>query len=717
MNKLFTTAMVVLLSLTTYAQTTLPTSWSFVGSPPTGWTTVGTGFYTGSGNTPPAGRFDNTGDYLEIFFSDDPGTVEYYLTGNSFSGGTFTVEESVNGTVWTTLHTFTNPPAGTYTQYIDVPNINSRYIRFFYTLKVSGNIGVDDINITPAPAGPSQEINVTYTSTSVPTNGTVYFNSPVSTMSQKTFVIENLGTVNTLNITSAIVTGPASADFVVSTTPSTVSAASTANLVIDFTPSVAGTRNATLTIVNDDVNENPYVINLYGVGGSFATEPTAQATSMNFTNVKSYRMTVNYTAAVPAPDAGYLILRKKGSVITDAPTDGVTYTRGDQIGSSKVTMVGPGTSITPNNIIAGTDYHFAVFAYNGAGVYINYAQAAPLTGMSTSAGNMMGSYYSGVNSTQASFVTNLHNLINPHSHLFYSTYAANNIEEFSSRDTTGGNKVVTCVYSGFNDVYTPPFAFDTMSREHTLCHSWMATYPCDNPELPEYADHFNLFPTQFLNVNQVRSNYPLGEVVTITSSFMQGKLGLDINSNTVYEPRDQHKGDAARAMFYMLTCYHTVSGNNWYLPANQSQDVLKKWHWEDQPDAWEIARNDFIDSLQGNRNPFVDSVDWVCYIDFYTMVKITNPTLPCIPNAINEMETGVFGIHVFPNPTNGITTAMWKGNVSTITVYNASGQITQTVSNLKGKNQMDILLPYTGIFLLEMVGENGVRSSVRVVKE
>jgi hypothetical protein len=716
MNKLFTTLFVVMAAVTTYAQTTLPTSWSFVGSLPTGWTTVGTGFYTGSGNTPPAGKFDNTGDYLQVHFSDDPGTVEYYLTGNTFSGGTFTVEESVNGTVWTALHTHTSPPNGTYTQFIDVPNINSRYIRFYYTLKVSGNIGVDDINITLAAAGPAQEISITYAGNPVANNSTVYFNSPVSTLSSKTFVIENMGTANTLNITSTNITGTAAADYNISSSPTSVAATSTANLVVDFTPSVSGTRNAILTISNDDANENPFIIYLYGVGGNFASEPTAQATAMNFTNVKSYRMTVNYTAALPAPDGGYLVLRKKGSAITDAPVDGVTYTRGDQIGSSKVLLVGTATSIVPNNIIASTDYHYAVFSYNGAGVYTNYMQANPLSGMSTSAGNMMGSYYSGVNSTQAAFITNLHNLINPHTHYFYSTYAANNIEEFASRDTTGGNKVVTCVYTGFNDVYTPPFAFDTMSREHTLCHSWMPTYPCDNPEKPEYADHFNLFPVEFPNSNQVRSNYPLGEVVNVTSSFMQGKFGLDINGNTVYEPRDQHKGDAARAMFYMLTCYHTVSGNNWYLPANQSQDVLKKWHWEDQPDAWEIARNDFVDSLQGNRNPFVDSVDWVCYIDFYNMTKITSPMLPCIPNAVEE-NVQPAALDVYPNPTNGVVTISWKGNIQSLTIYNIAGQKTETISNLNGKSQTQITLPYNGMFMIESVTENGSRGFARVIKE
>ena len=53
---------------------------------------------------------------------------------------------------------------------------------------------------------------------------------------------------------------------------------------------------------------------------------------------------------------------------------------------------------------------------------------------------------------------------------------------------------------------------------------------------------------------------------------------------------------------------------------------MKKWHYQDPPDAYEISRNDFLDSLQGNRNPFIDSARYACYIDFSNMSYIANPT-------------------------------------------------------------------------------------------
>ena len=55
------------------AQTTLPTTWSFTTTTfPNGWTTLGTAYYTGSGNTPPALKLDNTVD-LDFLARQTPG--------------------------------------------------------------------------------------------------------------------------------------------------------------------------------------------------------------------------------------------------------------------------------------------------------------------------------------------------------------------------------------------------------------------------------------------------------------------------------------------------------------------------------------------------------------------------------------------------------------------------------------------------------------------
>ena len=639
------TVLLVLLSFIGNTQAVLPTSWSFTTTNlPTGWSESGTMFYAASGNTPPAMKFDNTGDYLLINFNSNAGNLTYYLTGNSFAGGTFTVEESNLGTVWTTLHSHTSPPSATYAMFTDVPLATTRFIRFIYTNKVSGNIGVDDVNITIGAATPEQEINVKQGATTIVSGGSYFTSSSVASMTPSTFTIENLGTLNTLNIASATISGTNAADFSVASFPSSVLATSTGNLVLNFTPAASGTRVAVLTIASNDADEASYIVNLNGVGGTLATEPSSQASNLVFSNVKTYRINASFTGTAAVD--GYLVLRKKGSPITGVPVDGTVYQRGDIVGDAQVVFSRNSTSFTPNNIIAGTTYYFAIYTYNGPNNFRNYNITAPLLGNSTTPATMLpASYYSTLNTGNSSFANNLHALVNPHQVQYYSYYANTMIYSFEARDTTLDRRVVTCVYSGENKIYTEPFdwASNGYSREHTYCHSWMPTNPATL--LPEYSDYHHLFPTNLNEVNIVRSNNALGIVVNVTSTYLGSKFGTDANGQTVFEPRDEHKGDAARAMMYEAICYTTISGNSWALPSYQNQYLLKQWHFQDPPDNWEIARNDFVDSLQNNRNPFVDSIDYACFVNFSNM---TYEPLAC-EASINELLNN--GFITYPNPS------------------------------------------------------------------
>lgn len=276
--------------------------------------------------------------------------------------------------------------------------------------------------------------------------------------------------------------------------------------------------------------------------------------------------------------------------------------------------------------------------------------SAFLFALNTAAIAQPGTYYNSISTSDPTFVTDLHNLINPHTRITYDQFDETNVANFSSRDTSGGNKVVTCVYSGENYVYIPPFAWGHFSREHTWCQSWM---PSGAPtSSPEYSDQHHLFPTNQNNANGVRSNHPEGNVVSPTSTYLQCKLGTDGAGHTVFEPRSSHKGDAARALLYMSVCYNGANGFDWtfnnlntvILPAlnEAAQDVslLLKWSKDDPPDAWEVARNNYIQSIQGNRNPFVDHPEWVNYIDFNTLTKL-NPTYAAEPtNYVTNLSIG-----------------------------------------------------------------------------
>lgn len=49
-------------------------------------------------------------------------------------------------------------------------------------------------------------------------------------------------------------------------------------------------------------------------------------------------------------------------------------------------------------------------------------------------------------------------------------------------------------------------------------------------------------------------------------------------------------------------------------PLHGVASTLLRWHEQDPPDDAERLRNDRVEELQGNRNPFVDRPEWVGFI-------------------------------------------------------------------------------------------------------
>lgn len=681
-TKTIITSVLTLIGAITLAQSPLPTFEnfnSFVGtfSQP-GWTfnenSAGTPNYNytsgGVGNSPCA-RLDETNDNIVVFVGDQMGPVTFYAVGTSTGttwSGTFDVQESVNGTSWTNLVNFTNNlPVSSITQFTVNPASTSRYIRWNFTSKTSGfNIRIDDINISEG-SSTLQDINIRYNTTNILSGGTTpVYNTPVSTPLNLNFTVRNSGQA-VLNVSAISFTGANASDYSVISpaTPFTVAATSSVALTVQFNPSANGSRIADMVVGSDDSDENPYTIHLNGIGGTAASEPTNQPTNLVFSNIKSYRATYSFSPSVGGAD-GYIVLYKKStSAITDVPVDGTVYSRGDMIGSCKVAYVGTSTLNIVPNVWASTAYQLAVFAYNGSAASINYKTTAPTTNSFTSSGSMQpATEYNGISRFNTTFITDLHNLINPHTSVFYSNYANTMINLFEARDTTNGQKFVECRYSGYRTVYTPPFDWtaNDFSREHSYCHQWMPTNPADNPEKPEYNDQHHLFLTKQTDVNAERSNYPLGDVVSVLNTFMSCKSGNDAVGHKVFEPRGDQKGNSARALMYVAVAYNGVNGNNWAFknPINntniqygQDQNILKKWHFQDLPDSYEIARNDFLDSLQGNRNPFIDSVNYACNIDFSNMTYIANPGTPCYSAVgIKENVATHFEYVLAPNPAS-----------------------------------------------------------------
>lgn len=532
-----------------------------------------------------------------------------------------------------------------------------------------------DLNDIVAYVAPAFEINVLVEGATVLTNGNYFVgNSPTINVT-----IENLGSTD-LILSGSSFSGTNAADFSSNINAGNIAGLSSQAYTINFTPAGTGSRFAAISIGSNDANENPYVINFEGVGtNNLATEPTGNASGLTFSNIEAYTLSGSYNAGAGATK--YVVLWKNGSAVTGVPADGTTYLRGDVVGDARVAYVGSGTSFTPRGIIANQNYHFAVYAFNGQGGFENYLTTAPSTGNTTSLGEAIGSYYGTITSASPNLVGDLSALINPHTMITYFMYKQTMMTEFEIRDTTNGQSYVTCSYSGERKIFDEPFDWTATgySREHTFAHSWMPTWPADNPEEPEYTDQHNLYPTNLLEANTPRSNLPFGEIDgTILQSYLEGAVGYQ-GAQLVYEPRSANKGNVARAIFYMAVSYDFPLNGD-LDSDDQDQALLKNWHFNDLPDNYEIARHEYVYNLQGNRNPFVDSVDFVCYIDFDAN---TYDPLNCSASIEDKVQNNFV---VYPIPAEDNVYLQVNGTeINAYTMYDVMGRTIDQKSGLNAQ--------------------------------
>lgn len=104
-------------------------------------------------------------------------------------------------------------------------------------------------------------------------------------------------------------------------------------------------------------------------------------------------------------------------------------------------------------------------------------------------------------------------------------------------------------------------------------------------------------------INAIRANSKFGEVETVSKKTCTGpKVGTIIGFGSIddfFEPRDEFKGEIARAIFYFAVRYGVKI-------SKAEEFYLRKWHKNDPVNELERQRNQMIFNVQFNRNPFVD---------------------------------------------------------------------------------------------------------------
>lgn len=181
---------------------------------------------------------------------------------------------------------------------------------------------------------------------------------------------------------------------------------------------------------------------------------------------------------------------------------------------------------------------------------------------------------------------------------------------YGNIDNVGGE--VECIYTGRKATFNTRSG--ATANNFNCEHTWPQSKFSEAD--PMVSDINHLFSSDEA-ANGKRSNYPFGVVTSASWTVGGSKYGSGYGGQTVFEPRDEHKGDCARAMLYFITRYPNNYGSFW-ADSPYQEAAFRDWNKRFPPTAKSKARNNGVQQYQGNRNPFIDHPEFVERIASFT---------------------------------------------------------------------------------------------------
>jgi hypothetical protein len=124
--------------------------------------------------------------------------------------------------------------------------------------------------------------------------------------------------------------------------------------------------------------------------GTYSPEPTVAASNVTFANLAPTAVRIQWT---PGNGTSRIVVVRQGLAVNQPPVDLTAYTAnanftlGQEIvvgGGNRVVYAGTGSFVDVTGLTAGTNYHVAVYEFNGSGATTNYRiTGAPVNNVTT----------------------------------------------------------------------------------------------------------------------------------------------------------------------------------------------------------------------------------------------------------------------------------------------------------------------------------------------
>ena len=209
------------------------------------------------------------------------------------------------------------------------------------------------------------------------------------------------------------------------------------------------------------------------------------------------------------------------------------------------------------------------------------------------------------------------------------------------------------------------------------------------------SDAHHLRPTDN-SLNSSRGNKSFDEVPQTNANIVKenGSSNYDnlcYGTSTFFYPGVGYRGATARILMYLQTRWGDQYNLKFVLGDGHSKTIgdietLMKWHLEEEPTAEEIARNEAVYKIQGNRNPFIDHPEYAEMIYCYDGEGY-NDTLKAVVRQYGSYLDGmaddtveVTSVSISPSTTN-LTVGETVNLTAIIKPDNAVKTVTWTSSN------------------------------------
>ena len=304
----------------------------------------------------------------------------------------------------------------------------------------------------------------------------------------------------------------------------------------------------------------------------------------------------------------------------------------------------------------------------------------------------VGSYYSGITAAGGKqLLGQLHDLITS-THKKYTSYSDCSNPTYVQKTDPGSSSSYVKEFYSQEDISASwgSGKVGTWNREHVWCQSLSNNMW---GETGGGADMHHIRPAES-QVNSIRGNDRFGEVSGGKTVYYAAKNAVaGYSGGGMFEPKNEVKGDVARIVMYVYAHYNTAENvggttngsggkfgtlkfTNVMGATNEDEAIslLLKWNKLDPVDESEVIRNDAVQEIQGNRNPFIDNESYADAIwgngtvnpdpDGPTTVEPTSITLN--PSTLNLSVGASQSISVSTIPTNASKSVSWTSSDSSV---------------------------------------------------